>query len=451
MKSMKTKVTFSRCIRFGLILSLSLFFIPRAFSQTDFGYLEEPEEKGIFLDYACFFDNGSTGKEGQEENWRLEIYYKVFNHKFTFIKEQDKFKASYEVEIVLFSKNEQFTASSHEEEYMVKSYQETQSPSNFLINQVNLSVPAGEYKLSFKLIDHNSKQVLKSEQQISVASLKSNDPAFSGIELARDVKENQDSSKFTKRGREVIPSVSGIFGDPEPLFWIYFELYNFKPLRTEDHLIIYELEASNKAVVLRDTSRIPLQPAADQSFYDFKEIKIGELRDGTYTLRLKLVNKEGRVRAKAQKELNIEWSLLYQVKNNYPKAVDLLRHVASDKELKDLKDAKEEDRTKRWMDFWKSKDPTPDTPENELMEEYYKRVKYANEHFGIYDKEGYKTDIGMVYIKFGPPDEVDRHPFELSTKSYLVWYYYRLNRKFLFVDVTGYGEYELQYPYDGKR
>ncbi|MDP2960522.1 MAG: GWxTD domain-containing protein, partial [candidate division Zixibacteria bacterium] len=300
-------------------------------------------------------------------------------------------------------------------------------------------------------IDHNSKQVLKSEQQINLPSQKSNEPVFSGIELARSVKESQDFSKFIKQGKEVIPSVSNIFGDPDDFLWVYFELYNLKATGPEDHLIIYELEASNKAIVLRDTTRTTLLQATDQSFYDFKEIKIGEIKDGTYTLRLKLLNKEGRVRAKTQKELNIEWSLLYQVKNNYPQAVELLRYVASDKELKELKEAEEEDRTKKWIDFWKSKDLTPDTPENELMEEYYKRVKYANEHFGIYDKEGYKTDMGMVYIKFGPPDEMDRHPFELSTRPYLVWYYYRLSRKFLFIDVTGYGEYELQYPYDGKR
>jgi GWxTD domain-containing protein len=449
---MKTKITFSRCIHFGLVLSLSLFFLPRAFSQTDFGYLEEPEDKGVFLDYTCFFENGSTGIEGQEENWRLEIYYKVFNHNLTFIKEQDKFKASYEVEIVLFSKNKQFTASSYEEEYVVESYAETQSSSNFLINQVNLSVPAGEYKLSFKLIDHNSEQVLKSEQPISIISLKGNEPAFSSIELARSVKENQDSPKFTKRGKEIIPSVSGIFGDPEDFLWIYFEMYNFKALRAEDYSLVCELEAGNKSIVFKDTTSISLLPVIDQtSFYDFKKISINEIKDGAYTLHLKLLNKEGKVRAKAQKELNIEWSLLYQVKNNYPQAVELLRYVASDKELKELKEAKEEDRTKKWIDFWKSKDPTPDTPENELMEEYYKRVKYANEHFGIYNKEGYKTDMGVVYIKFGPPDEVDRHPFELSSRPYLVWYYYRLHRKFLFVDVTGYGEYELQYPYNGKR
>ncbi|MFH0931130.1 MAG: GWxTD domain-containing protein [Candidatus Zixiibacteriota bacterium] len=449
---MKTKITFSRWIHFGLVLSSFLFFIPRAFSQTDFGYPEEREEVVVFSDYAYFSENGSAGKEGEEDNWRLEVFYKVFNHRLTFVKEQDKFKASYEVEIVLFSKNKQFTASSQEEEYVVEGYQETQSSSSFLINQVDLSVPAGEYKLSLKLIDHNSKQVLKSEQQINLPSQKSNEPVFSGVELARSVEENQDSPKFTKRGKKVIPSVSNIFGDPEDFLWVYFELYNLKATGPEDHLIIYELEASNKSIVLKDTSQISSLPIIDQkSLYDFKKIKISEIKDGTYTLRLKLLNKEGRVRAKTQKELNIEWSLLYQVKNNYPQAVELLRYVASDKELKELKEAKEEDRTKKWIDFWKSKDLTPDTPENELMEEYYKRVKYANEHFGIYDKEGYKTDMGMVYIKFGPPDEMDRHPFELSTRPYLVWYYYRLHRKFLFIDVTGYGEYELQYPYDGKK
>jgi GWxTD domain-containing protein len=452
MKSMRTKITFSRYILFGLVLSLSLFFLPRAFSQTDFGYLEEPEEKGFFLDYACFFENGSTGREGQGENWRLEIYYKIFNHRFTFIKDQDKFRASYEVEIVLFSKNKQFTASSHEEEYVVDSYPETQSSSNFLINQVNLPVPSGEYKLSFKLIDHNSNQVLKSEQPVSIPSLKSNEPAFSSIEIARSVKENQDSLIFTKRGKEIIPSVSGIFGDPEDFLWIYFELYNFRAPKAEDYSLLCELEAGNKSMVFKDTTSISLLPAIDQTgFYDFKKISINEVKDGAYTLHLKLLNEEGRVRAKAQKELNINWPLLYEVKNNYPRAVELLRYVASDKELKELKDAKEEDRTKKWIDFWKSKDPTPDTPENELMEEYYKRVKYANEHFGIYDKEGYKTDMGMVYIKFGPPDEIDRHPFELSSRPYIIWYYYRINRRFLFVDVIGYGEYELQYPYNGKR
>jgi GWxTD domain-containing protein len=59
--------------------------------------------------------------------------------------------------------------------------------------------------------------------------------------------------------------------------------------------------------------------------------------------------------------------------------------------------------------FWKRRDPTPDTEENEFKEEHYRRIAYANERFasGI---PGWKTDRGQIYIKFGPPDEIDSHP-----------------------------------------
>jgi GWxTD domain-containing protein len=59
--------------------------------------------------------------------------------------------------------------------------------------------------------------------------------------------------------------------------------------------------------------------------------------------------------------------------------------------------------------FWLRRDPTPDTEENEYKEEHYRRIAYANERFasGI---PGWKTDRGRIYIKYGPPDEVDSHP-----------------------------------------
>jgi GWxTD domain-containing protein len=60
-------------------------------------------------------------------------------------------------------------------------------------------------------------------------------------------------------------------------------------------------------------------------------------------------------------------------------------------------------------DFWRRRDPTPDTEENEYKEEYFRRVAYANERFaaGI---PGWKTDRGRIYIVFGKPDSIDAHP-----------------------------------------
>jgi len=59
-------------------------------------------------------------------------------------------------------------------------------------------------------------------------------------------------------------------------------------------------------------------------------------------------------------------------------------------------------------EFWLRRDPTPDTEENEYKEEHYRRIQWANDRYasGI---PGWKTDRGMVYIKYGPPDDIDDH------------------------------------------
>jgi GWxTD domain-containing protein len=59
--------------------------------------------------------------------------------------------------------------------------------------------------------------------------------------------------------------------------------------------------------------------------------------------------------------------------------------------------------------FWKRRDPTPDTEENEFKEEHYQRIAYSNEHFAA-GVPGWKTDRGHIYIVYGKPDEIDAHP-----------------------------------------
>ena len=59
--------------------------------------------------------------------------------------------------------------------------------------------------------------------------------------------------------------------------------------------------------------------------------------------------------------------------------------------------------------FWARRDSDPGTIENEDKIEHYRRIVYANEHFtaGI---AGWKSDRGMVYIKFGPADRFESRP-----------------------------------------
>ena len=126
--------------------------------------------------------------------------------------------------------------------------------------------------------------------------------------------------------------------------------------------------------------------------------------------------------------------------------IEVLQYIAEPDEIKELKKAPPEEREKLWKEFWDKRDPTPGTPTNEFEEEYMRRVEYANKYFSIGKWPGYRTDMGMIYIKFGPPDNIENYPYEVDQGPYQVWYYYSQNRVFVFVDRLGIGDYELVYP-----
>ncbi|MFQ6032379.1 MAG: GWxTD domain-containing protein, partial [Candidatus Zixiibacteriota bacterium] len=400
----------------------------------------------FFVDYASF------RKESGEE-YRLEVYYKIFNQGLTFVKYESKFKASYEIELLILNKiNKQVTGTSTEEDYVVETYEETQSVGDFLINMINVSLYSGRYKLRIKFIDRNSGSESTLEKNLTIPSRSKKKMMFSDIEFIRELSDSTDKSKFNKRGKKVIPSVDRNFGDPDPILRIYYEIYG-RLKKPEEYDLVYEIYSPTRSFSHQETTNVQIGP---ETFYRFESFPLEGLSEGDYILSLKLLD-ERKEKAKIERPFQVEWTLLSMLKNDYQKFIDQLRYAGTDDELKILREAKEAERAQKWLEFWKSKDPTPNTPQNELKDEYYRRLKYANQNFAISNKEGWETDMGMVYIVYGHPDEVEKHPFEVNVRAYQKWYYYKSgttrdaykgHRVFLFVD-RGDGEYELQPPYDG--
>jgi GWxTD domain-containing protein len=62
----------------------------------------------------------------------------------------------------------------------------------------------------------------------------------------------------------------------------------------------------------------------------------------------------------------------------------------------------------RYLDeFWRVRDPSPGTGENEARAAFFQRVAHANQHFshpGI--GKGMFSDMGRVYIRYGEPSEI---------------------------------------------
>jgi GWxTD domain-containing protein len=104
--------------------------------------------------------------------------------------------------------------------------------------------------------------------------------------------------------------------------------------------------------------------------------------------------------------------------------------------------------------FWKQRDPTPGTPQNEYQEEHLTRFNYANTTFRRGSgREGWMTDMGRIYIILGPPVSYDRMPTSSDVYPYEIWTYYGDVAKGLpshfclvFFQRGGAGEYRLYDP-----
>jgi len=170
-------------------------------------------------------------------------------------------------------------------------------------------------------------------------------------------------------------------------------------------------------------------------------------------LKRQLSDKE---RFKQQKELKQELGTAYR------KWLDEdVRWIITDQEKKAfLSLSNDEERDAFIEQFWRRRNPNPDSPENEFREEHYRRIAYANEHFAA-GKPGWMTDRGHIYIAFGPPDSTESHPSggtyerpidegggETSTFPFETWHYRYLegigeNIDIEFVDTCMCGDYHM--------
>lgn len=74
--------------------------------------------------------------------------------------------------------------------------------------------------------------------------------------------------------------------------------------------------------------------------------------------------------------------------------------------------------------FWEARNPTPGSTENTFKEEHYRRLAYANEHFGnVAAQNGWRTDRGHMYIVLGAPQQIMTYPNARNVRPLIVWFY----------------------------
>lgn len=192
-----------------------------------------------------------------------------------------------------------------------------------------------------------------------------------------------------------------------------------------------ELTASNSS------EQLHLQKASGGYTYALVKIPNSQFMNAVYQVQ---VTKEGQEAAVAQSIFKSRWIEMPTSLLNVDVAIDMLRFIVDEKTIREMKSGSNAEKEKKFRAFWEKRDPTPNTEYNELMAEYYRRIDYAYEEFSTINVSGYNTDQGNVYIKFGPPQNINRK-FPPGEPAVEVWEY--PSRRFVFRAVSGFGEFKL--------
>jgi GWxTD domain-containing protein len=126
-------------------------------------------------------------------------------------------------------------------------------------------------------------------------------------------------------------------------------------------------------------------------------------------------------------------TLLQFIKYLDPIATELEKtFIYKQSQLADLKT-----RQQFFYNFWLSRDQL--NPEKAWMD-YYAQVMIVNKVYKTQISQGYETDRGRVYLKYGPPNVISESYNEPSSYPYEIWHYYQLgdnqrNKKFVFYSI----------------
>jgi GWxTD domain-containing protein len=415
-------------------LIVSLASVAAGFGQVEVSQTREDEQAPFSFDAMSFAATGSDVS-------RLDVYVQVPYENLSFVKENERYHASYETTIVLFdSSGNLVNEKLWTEDITANSFDESVSSEAYNLTQRVFELTPGRYSIVVTFRDIETKQSKRLLKQLLISDYTNQAFSLSDIMLISKLSLSGDK-------KVIVPNVTANIGNLSEPFYILFEAYGGAEgdsvqfvATVYDEMLSTKLEVDTTAVRRSGRTQVFMR-------LDGNKLGLGDYKLVVRAYPLKPNGGEERVSlASTNRFFSVRWRGIPRGVKNLNLAIDQLQYVAKEGELGHIKDAKtEEEKQARFLEFWKKRDPNPNTPRNEKMEEYYAKVEYANKHFKHY-QEGWRTDMGMVYIIFGPPNNVDRHPFDIDSKPYEIWSYYELNHQFVFVDETGFGDYRLVTP-----
>lgn len=202
--------------------------------------------------------------------------------------------------------------------------------------------------------------------------------------------------------------------------------------------VFYEVIDANDHQVVYGKRRLNLAGRDDDFLLTFN---VDDWSPGLYRVNLRAHTLDPARDATASADVRIDVTRA-MLGVDFDDTIEMLSLIATDEELKPLRNAPLEARTAAWNKFWAARDPDPSTVDNEALLQYLSRVQYVMREFSQFGP-GWRSDRGRVYIRYGAPEQIDTAMDQRGQGSYEIWRYYTVNRTFVFFDMFGVGDFKL--------
>lgn len=409
-----------------------LINIPRIYPQ-----IENSDEQISQDNSAKFFENFLNFSSGKQNLTRVDAYIQIPYTTIEFVKADTGFIGNYTFTISVFNQNKDklIIEKSWTDQLFCKGLSETKLQQNYNLDLKSFDLKPGKYFIHTSYYDNNSKAEYQFEIKYPVRDL-------SGKQVISDIMIMKRQTE--KGGNNLIrPNVSGNVTALKDGLPIFYEIYSDK---TEPVKINYQILNDRDKIIFKEEIARNIDSGRTQIYYNLHDSSFSV---GNYKLDVIIKNVENKLITKIERPFFSQWIGLPTSATDLNNAINQLVYIASTSQINYIKDGKnKEEKLKRFISVWKLINSSLNSDDDDIFYEYYGRVNYANEHFSRY-YEGWKTDMGMVFILLGAPNNVDRHPFNIDSKPFEVWEYYNVDASFVFVDATGFGDYRLITPITG--
>lgn len=385
---------------------------------------------------------------GSQGHTQLEIYYSVPSNELSFTNISDNIIASTSISLIVTNSDDEIVLNnSKNKKLRVSSVEEAEDQKNGLIDQMVIDLLPGVYNIEMKVTDKNSNS---ESTVISLLEVPSFDTSLdvSTIQFASLISSDIKNKSFIKGNKLVIPNPSRKYNYNESLLHIYYELYNLVIPDTdsqsvfESSLLIFNQFGDSLIYTPEQTFAI-----SGTSCIQTKNLDIRDLQPGNYWISVSVTDvTSGKSVIEKNKFTIIDPIVIEEslpmTEEDIEKYRGQIMYFASKNEL-DLYDRLNNEGKRNFLiNFWRSRDTFPETPENEFMQDAFTRINYANKNF----KNGLYSDMGRILIFYGQADEIENRPMNMNIKPYAIWDYFSTGtgkQRFVFVDRSGNQIYAL--------